>query len=333
MNKLLSVLFATLLVLSIACDSENDNNSKPDKLSTIEELNQLIEKEGNNDELYHKRAKAFMNADSIDMAIADMQKAIEFNHKNIDYYLYLADLFLQSGQLRNTLSVIQNASAIEPENVELLLKTSEIYLMFKKYENTFEYANRVLNIDERNDKAFFIRGYAYKELGDTAKAIENYEKTILHNPKHYHANIELGLIYSAIHSSLAVDYFKNAINIDSLNTIAYYNLGMFYQSHYMENEALETYRELLKFNPKNQYANFNTGYILLQLLSAPKESIPYFEKAIEIQNNYYQAYFNIGLAYEKLGNINEARKYYQKSLNYKTNYDMAIEALNRLDNL
>jgi tetratricopeptide (TPR) repeat protein len=332
MFKYIISLLIAFALLTSACES--DKKSKNDdgkKTSTIDEITTQISENSSDDALYFKRAKLYEKADSIDMAIVDMQKAIEFNHTNVDYYLYLADLFLKSGQLSNTLTVIQNASAIEPNNVELLLKTSEIYLMFKKYKETFEFANKALENDPRNDKAYFIRGYTHKELGDTAKAIENYEKAILYNPEHYHANVELGLIYGAAHNSLAVDYFKNAIRIDSLNPNAYYNLGMFYQSHFMENEALETYRELLKFNPNNQYAHYNMGYILLQLLKAPKESIPYFEKAIEIQNDYYQAYFNIGLAYETLGDIANARKYYQESLNYKTNYELAIIALNRID--
>lgn len=328
MYKFLSIII--LLSFFVSCDNKADKKEESN-LSELEEISQKIAENNANDKLYYERAQIYNSKDSLDLAIIDMQKAIEYNHTNIDYYIYMADIFFKSGQLKNTLNTLQKASVVDPENVELLLKTSEIYLTYQKYKETFKFANMALEQDPTNSKAYFIKGFAHKELGDTAEAVKNYEKATLYDPDSYFPNIELGLIYASRHNGLAEKYYKNAIRIDSTNPNGYYNLAMFYQNHMMENKALETYRELLKHDPDNQHAYFNIGYILLENLNIPQEAIPYFQQAIKIKNDYYQAYYNIGLCYEYVGDIENARINYKEALNLKTNYNLAIEGLNRID--
>ena len=132
---------------------------------------------------------------------------------------------------------------------------------------------------------------------------------------------------------MAIEYFKNAIAIDSLNEIAYYNLAMYYQSNDYLNEALDIYRTLIKIKPGFTYSYYNTGYIYMELLKVPDEAIPYFTQAIKINPNYYQAYFNRGLCYEILGDLYKAKDDYKTALKLHTNYDKAIEGLNRLDEI
>jgi tetratricopeptide (TPR) repeat protein len=43
------------------------------------------------------------------------------------------------------------------------------------------------------------------------------------------------------------------------------------------------------------------------------------------------ALYNKGRTLEEMGKLNAARDIYQDVLKYRTNYDLAIEALNRLD--
>jgi tetratricopeptide (TPR) repeat protein len=132
---------------------------------------------------------------------------------------------------------------------------------------------------------------------------------------------------------LAIDYFKNAIAIDSVSEIAYYNLAMFYQTNDYLNAALDIYRKLMKIKPQFTYSYYNTGYIYMELLKVPDEAIPYFTQAIKINPNYYEAYFNRGLCYEILGDLFKARDDYKTALKLHTNYAKAIEGLNRVDEI
>jgi len=335
MNKIIPIVLLLSLFL-FSCNGQNkttSTNSDKKESSSIDALNSKIEQEPENATFYVQRAKIYQEADDLNHAIADIQMAINKDPNNTSYYLQLADYFLATGQMKNSIGVLKKVLTIQPKNIEALLKMGEINLMIRKYHDVFTYANAVLENDPYNSKAFFMRGYTYKEMGDTTRAIENFRNCIKNDPAHYNANVELALIYSVRKNAMAIDYFKNAIAIDSINEIAYYNLAMFYQNNDYLNEALETYRQLINLKPDFPYSYYNTGYIYMELLKVPDEAIPYFTQAISINPSYYEAYFNRGLCYEILGDVNNAKKDYMTALELHTNYAKAIEGLNRIDEI
>lgn len=332
--KLLSLIVLSFAISLNACNSNTSNKEKqePQTLSEqLEGLNIEVLEDPNQPEVYHQIARIHHELKDPNNAIINMQKAIENDRENISYYLYMADLYMELGQLKNTMITLQQASVVDSQNTAVILKTAEIYFMFKKYTETFEFVNKALEIEPNNEKAFYLRGHIYKELGDTNKAITNFMDAINNYPDHFNANLELGILFASQGNALAIDYYGNAMRIDSTRVEPYYNLGMFYQDNKLENEAIAIYKLLMDFAPEFEYAPYNIGYILLEVLKLPDEALPYFTKAIDANPNYVEAYFNRGLCYEGLGNVTAARLDYNTSLRLKTNYLRAIEALNRLD--
>jgi len=92
------------------------------------------------------------------------------------------------------------------------------------------------------------------------------------------------------------------------------------------------YFDIIKKDPNYKFAYYNLGYIHLVYLEVYTESVKYFTKAIAIDPNYVEAYYNRGYAYELRGDITNARMDYEMALQLRTNYPLAIEGLNRLDN-
>jgi tetratricopeptide (TPR) repeat protein len=335
MNKIISIILLSSLFL-FACNGQETKNTQKKEVvapNSLGEINQNIEKDPENAIYYAQRAKIHQKANDLNHAIADIQTALNKDPNNIDYYLQLTDYFLASGQMKNAIGVLKKILTLDSKNIEALLKMGEINLMVRKYPEVFTYANAVLEHDPYNSKAFFMRGYTYKEMTDTVRAMENFRDCLKNDPKHYNANIELALIYSNRKDAMAIDYFNNAIAIDSTNEIAYYNLGMFYQNNDYLNEALATYKTLMRIKPKFPYSYYNTGYIYMELLKVPDEAIPYFTQAIQINPGYYEAYFNRGLCFEILGDLYKAKDDYMIALKLHTNYTKAIEGLNRIDEI
>jgi tetratricopeptide (TPR) repeat protein len=335
MNKFLYIfLFAGIFLF--ACNGQEQKKKSPEKTAqvqkanSLEELNRKIEEEPGNAGLYMQRAAIYQQQIKTNDAIVDVQRAIALDTLNTAYYLVLADYYMQAGQLKNTIGVLKKVLSIEPENTAALNKMAEINLLIRKYKDVFTYTTKALEADPYNAKSFFIRGYTYKEMGDTGRAIENFMQTVKYEPDNYRALTELGLIYSARKNPMAVDYFNNAIAADSSEALAWYYLAMYYQNNDMLNEALDIYRDLMKHHPEFQYAYYNTGYIYLELLKVPDEAIPYFNQALQVNPNYYEAYFNRGLCYEILGDVTRAEEDYNAALRIRPNYQKAIDGLNRV---
>ena len=325
--------FGLLVLLSFlfACNP-TENASSEDK-DSIEALSQQIDKDDDNPELYLKRSKAYQAKGDLAAAIEDAQMLIQLDNKNYDHYLYLADLYLASNQIQGTIHTLNMILAVEPQHVEANLKMAELNLMFKRYSHAIESANVVLKNDPYNSKAYFIKAFTQKEKGDTAQAIGNFLEAIKQNPEYYNAFVEVGILFREKKDPVAETYFKNAIEVDASQTNAWYNLALFYQQNDMLNKAQETYRKLIEIAPTFPYSYFNMGYIFLEISGVPEEAAPYFAKAIEQKPDYYEAHYNLGLCLERMGNYQEAAASYQNALKYKNNYPVAIEALNRIDNI
>jgi tetratricopeptide (TPR) repeat protein len=332
MNKIVPILFIISLFI-YSCDGQNNKSAETNtkSLDSLALMHKKIEEDPTNAVYLAKRAQKYQEANKLNLAIADIQAAINIDPENTQYYMSLADYFMAAGQLKNAMGVLKTVLSKDPKNIDALLKMGEINLMVRKYKEVFVFANAALDHDPYNARAYFMRAYTYKELGDTAASIENFMQCLKNDPENYNANIELGVLYSAKKDALAIDYFKNALAIDSISEIAYYNLGMFYQNNDYLNEALDTYRTLMKVQPKFPYSYYNTGYIYMELLKVQDEAIPYFTKAIEVRPDYAEAYFNRGLCYEILGDIQRARTDYMQALNIRHNYPKALEAINRID--
>jgi tetratricopeptide (TPR) repeat protein len=330
--KIISPIILTIFIVSLFVSSCSDTKSKSDKSMTISDLNSKIEDNPNDLLLLEERTKFYIQKSNLNNAIADLHKSIEIAPDSIKYYMKLSDIFMQLGQVQNSLSILKKVTELDKSYEDAWIKLGEIHLMYRKYQDVFNYANKALDANPYSDIAYFLKAYTYKEMKDTNMAIQSFQQCLKNNPQNYNANIELGILFMSLKNTLAISYFKNAIAIDSTKVDAYYDLGLYYQNNDYLNEAIEIYKQLIEINPKFPSSYYNIGYIYLELLNISDKAIPYFTKSILAKPDYYEAYYNRALAFEKLGDVFNAKKDYQEALRLKPNYDKAIEGLNRIEN-
>ncbi len=349
------IIFTSLLfiLLSFSCiknhktDNKNisitktdsiQNNTESDNCLTaqlIKELNKKINKTPENANLYNERSKLFIDKGQINNALKDIKKALEIDSNNASFYCTLSDIYFEMGKIQKCIGSLKKAISLNNSpktNIDALLKLAKLELYQKNYFKTLEYINDALNIDMLNPKAYFLKGFTYKEMGDTAKAVSNLQTAVEQNPEYYDAYMQLGLIFSK-KNNLAQAYFKNALKIKPESIGALYALGMAYQEDEPPqiDKAVETYSEIIEIDPAHKKAYYNIGYLNLVFLKNYNKAINNFTKAIQSDSNYFQAYYNRGYCYELLKDFNNAKKDYKKTLKIKVNYPNAIQGLNRVD--
>jgi tetratricopeptide (TPR) repeat protein len=108
---------------------------------------------------------------------------------------------------------------------------------------------------------------------------------------------------------------------------------MFYQENDQYDKALETYAILGRIDTTFKNAPYNTGYIYLVYLKDFQQAARFFSQAIKKDPGYAEAYYNRGFAYELSNQFDMARSDYKMTLKLKTNYQKAIDGLNRLDKM
>ncbi|MBU1718876.1 MAG: tetratricopeptide repeat protein [Bacteroidetes bacterium] len=286
-----------------------------------------------NADLYHERAKLFLLKSQIDEASEDMRKVISIDTTKIEYFITLTDVYFLTGRAGLAKAAIEKGLSIDPKNVDALLKVAELMLYFSDQRKCIEKVNEALTINKDAAKGYFLRGFALKELGDTAKAINDFQLTVDKDPEYYHAYIQLALLFSIKKNPLAVEYFDNALNLNPQSVEAWYGIGMYYQETGDYNKAFEAYNNLLAIDPNNKFAHYNMGFIHFQYLEVYAEAAKHFGNAILADSNYIEAIYMRGLSREKLGDLNNAEVDYHHALRLRENYDKALMGISRIEEL
>ena len=151
---------------------------------------------------------------------------------------------------------------------------SELAVAYYSDNNIDNSLECLLKINDKDKKAldYLLIGNIYEEKKDVAKAIENWKKALIVNPKYYKAYYNLGHIYTE-----QKDYIK----------------------------AFYYYNNALKYERENPYINYNLGFVYLKL-GEIKKAHSEFINAVKKQDSVPEFLYNLAYTYKKLGNKKQA---------------------------
>lgn len=331
------ILLVSVVILSViySCsfNKKEKENTKSDSLAPfLSIINAKIAENPKVDSLYKLRAAYYLGIGKPDSALSDIRRAINLNNQVSEYHILMGDIYLAMSNVNASRSALMQAFELDPKNVEPSLKLAELHLFTKEYDKVYIYLDKAVEIEPGNARAYFMRGFAQLEQGDSVKGIQNIQKATEMNPEYYDAFVKLGYVMSAKHNPMAEQYFKAAIKLQPRSVEARYGLGMYYQESNQPQDALKEYDMLLTISPAYRDAFYNIGYINLVWKIDFDKAIENFSKAIAIDPAYAEAYYNRGLSYEMQHKFDLARKDYKQALRLKENFEKAIQALNRIGN-
>ncbi len=108
MNWLSKLSSITLISLLIACGGEDKpaqttlpiTQTPPPVNQQIGQLDEMINQQPDNPELYAKRALAYYENEGYDEAIQDLQQALTYDSTNVEYLHLLADTYMDCSLLQ-----------------------------------------------------------------------------------------------------------------------------------------------------------------------------------------------------------------------------------------
>lgn len=327
--------FGLFVIVSCDIDKQESNqntdaNDSISVLSSYDSLNLLIEENPTDPLLYNKRANYYLLAGQNNQALSDVNKALQLDTLDARIWVTLSDVYFNSERFVDSRDVLLKAIKLDPDNSLALLKLARLYFIYKEYNTAMNYLDMALKSDPLMDEAYFLRAMTHAEKGDTTNALINYQNAVEINPGFYDAWIELGNIYQAKGDKIAEQYFRNAFDLDTNNIHAQYILAYYYQESGELEKAIDQYNFLLLKEP-NKNAFFNIGFIFLVYLQDYPQAIIYFQKALNLDENYYQALFNLAYSLELSGDIEDASVKYKELLQKVPNHEKALERLNNLN--
>ncbi len=332
MRRISFYLVLTILLFFAACSgSQKPEVSEVDQTDVLTQLNQRIKADSNNVLLLNERAQYYLEKQQIDKALFDLNKALDIDSRNAEIFLTLAEVYFAMGRLDNCNAALLKASEIDPKNPKPFVKLAELNLMMDNLNVALAYTDKSLAVSNYNPEAFYVRGMIFLTRNDTASAMKNLMLALDQKENFYEPMMQIGIIFSNQCNELAEQYLQKLIVTFPETMQARYQLALYLQDNNRVEDALLHYDTLLKSTPSNKFVLFNIGYVHLVYLENYAKSIEYFDEALVTDPNYIDALYNKGRALEELGKYVTARDLYEQVLQRSTNYELAIEGLNRLD--
>jgi tetratricopeptide (TPR) repeat protein len=154
--------------------------------------------------------------------------------------------------------------------------------------------------------AYVNQAYAFFSAGEAEKAIEPFETAVEKGDESEDTFIYLADLYRTYDQpDKGIELLERARELYPGNENIQAQLMNFYVSSGREDEAMQVYKDAVASEPSNKLYRYNYGSLLLEIEDYDG-AIEQLTRAVEIDPNYGNAYYNLGAAYvNKAVSINE----------------------------
>ncbi|MHA1385406.1 MAG: tetratricopeptide repeat protein [Candidatus Helarchaeota archaeon] len=180
--------------------------------------------------------------------------------------------------------------------------------------------------------ADFMNGEGIKkeDEGDYDGAIKKYELCVKIDPYYQWAYYNLGRMYGdkKKNNEKAIELYKKAVSVNKNYGDGWNNLGNIYSRINQLSYAKEAYEKSIQsvgYKSKH-YPYYNLGLIYEKVGNLDK-ALEHFLKATELKKDYAKALYNAGRIYRKLGEYEKADKYFAEAIKHDETYEQDIRDL------
>ncbi len=332
--------FALLLFSVVACADAGterqterkpvDRNESAEVSDKISSLSDKILDKPNNPNLYISRALAYVDQGMYNLALKDVDRAMVIDSTVSFFHAVRGEILFTSGELRGARLSLEKAVEYDEENTEALLKLGEVNFLLRRYPEAVRAIDAALQVNERLAKGYFLKGYIFKEIGDTAKSVSSFRTAAEVNPEYFEAFMELGHIFAFRGDSMAKDYIESALEINPNSAEALYHLGLYHQSKGEIGEAAEVYENMVRRDPNAYLGFYNLGYLYLTESDDYATALAYFDTVLTLQPQAIDAMYNRGVCFEELGDEEAAAEIFREVLKNDPQHTLAAKGLSRI---
>ena len=208
-----------------------------------------------------KQGESFLITNDLDSAQFFFNKSFLLDSNNTLVLNHLGDIHFRKVEIGKSLYYFERSIKLDSSQVNIHLKIAEIQLFLGNYKQVFSFINKALRIDDRKPHGYFMKGVAYKLIGDTVKAISSFKTAIEIDYNYYPVYYELGLLLTLKKDPLAIFYYKNGVEVKPKDPGLKGSLAWSYDQFNELDKADNTYFETVRDFPnyflvKSNYAHF-----------------------------------------------------------------------------
>ncbi|KAI9332143.1 hypothetical protein DFJ73DRAFT_64411 [Zopfochytrium polystomum] len=296
--------------------------------------------------LYMMIAKARIKCGDNEGAIRDLLRSLEYNKRDTATYLQLGICYENLRDWGNAVSEFTRCISICPDFAKAYYHRG-ICKLHEGFDKGVADLDKALKFDPKFFEAYLSRASYYHSKGAYAEGIEDCNEALRLEPSSIRAYLLRGACKCKLHQyGLAISDFTRSIQLDKGCHFAFYNRAVTYQLLEDYSNAIRDYSiVLLLQDDSNAYRNRGLIYwkqgdaenalldlfaardnfpgdarlhgllaLCLQKVGRTNESLEAFTSAIEVNQNFTEAYLGRGNVYASVGNITAAMRDYARVL-------------------
>ena len=190
-------------------------------------------------------------------------------------------------------------------------------------------AKSVLLENQQPDSAepYILRGQIYAALKDNDRARDILLKAVRLDPKNDFALMRLGVVeYNAGNKDSATSYMRKALALNPGSKWVHLWNGIMASDAGKTDQAMTHFDKALAVDPRFDLAHYNIAWAFLgQKPKAYGKAEAAFRKALDLNPNYKQAFYGLGMVFGYQSEYKVAREYLTKALDIDAQFLTALK--------
>lgn len=275
---------------------------------------------GSAEDLY-STGLSFLWSGEYNKALPYFEEAVKKNPNYAEAYFFIGYCKHELHLYKDAIEAYKKSIKINPNEANAYYNLGLIYQNLKQYKESIEFFKQSILIDPNNAEGYYFQGFAYCKLELFGEAVKSYKQAIRIKPDYANAYSSMGHAYHALkNNKKAIESYKLAISIDP--TMPGTLLLLVY-GHEQGQELIKSYKQAIQMNPDDYiaYCNLGSTYYILQKYNDARDS---FVQAIRINPDFAFAHYQLGSVSNALKNYNGAIKSYKQAISLGLDPDNSL---------
>lgn len=222
-----------------------------------------------------------------------------------------SDLFYIQRKQNEAFAELKKAIEMDPTNPMAYFERGRLYLRLGKFDEAITEFNLAINYDPNFAPAWSVRGVAWAQKQQFNQAIADMKKAIEIQPNNPDYYINLGTVYVAREDyEEAMKQFNLAIDVAPQVAKVYFSRAELYKLMGLLDQAIADYTQMINLSEPDSQTRviglYSRGIALFEK-GDYQAAFADLDQAIALDPESAQAYFNRGVMYNGIGEIEKAR--------------------------
>jgi tetratricopeptide (TPR) repeat protein len=297
---------------------------RPEK--AVADYTKAIELKADYAEAWIARGNAHLTLGHWEKAVDDSTRAIALKPDEAVAWYNRGNAHAGLGQREKAIADYTNAIELKPDYVEAWYNRGNAHHGLGRREQAIADYTRAIELKPDFASAWYNRGNAHRLLGQRDQAVADYTKAIALQPGHAHAWGNRGLVYAALGlTDKAIADYTRAIELQRDYANAWYNRGNAYSALRQWDKAVADFAKAAELMPASSAVLNRLAWRLANCpepkVRDPRRAVELATKATQLQPKQANYWNTLGVAHYRAGSLKEAVAALEKSMELRKGGD------------